>query len=823
MSTTTQPDSSLSGPSSDDASSPRSFPGKVILPRLDGPLLGFSPASKRTAHACERCRALKAKCTGGARCEKCRVDKAECSYGDGKRERNKKEMASQLKKSTSLIQQNEQLLAALMEVTADPAFDAGKHPAVMQLLCQYPDPVSSVNSDIPAGTGRGRERSPTNEGETATAARVGSPGAMDRLAPVVSLGFGSGASGYVGKSSEIAWLQRAHEKLAEQQSDADFIPTDLDSSHPEGSHWDYHVDEANLLAVDEDSVDPMELPPLPIATALAEAYFDTVHDSFPLVTKGVFMDVLIHQFHSHAPFSWARRRWLSTANIIFAIGAKWMYVTRPRSADTQRPIIGPGDHIVYYARARSLGLDHRLIMDHPLIEQIQALAILGLYLIVNHQISRAWTTVGHTIRHAIALGLHLRVGTDGDNSQQQLRSRIWWSLYSLEQLLGDFTGRPTSIVDSDIAIPLGLAYGNELARSPRQRLPTAQDVQQSLLDQSPPGPWGVQYSPHLYFVCRVRLSIIGHKIRTSLYASGKMDDAWSRVQHQMREYAEELAQWSADLPEEMSLPQTVDIGSSDLRDGQLLGPLELAMAYQSTRMVLFRPCLCHLDGVIAGESTASYHFNKEAAISCISAARSLLALLPNEAANTRGSKILPWWSLLHYIVQAGAVLILELCLGTEHMPSQVQPLLEEVGKVMAWLAEMAADSLSAWRCWKIFRTLLNQAAAGVGMEAMIPEELRNATGWEEEYEQLLAENLNANVATTAQCEGPVGGPLHQLAAMSLFPSPSAPFAVDGAMTDDAWNWLPHMPDASEKAVLHGRDAFPPPGGMSAGEGMDWRA
>jgi hypothetical protein len=149
------------------------------------------------------------------------------------------------------------------------------------------------------------------------------------------------------------------------------------------------MDEANLLAVDEDSVNSMEIPPLPIAKVLAESYFDTIHDTFPFVDKDAFMITLRSQFHSHRPqLSWEGRRWLSMANIVFAIGAKWMNWTRPRHPDQPAHNIGPGDHIVYYARARSLGLDHRLVMDHPFLEQIQALGILALYLIVNHQISR---------------------------------------------------------------------------------------------------------------------------------------------------------------------------------------------------------------------------------------------------------------------------------------------------------------------------------------------------------------------------------------------------------------------------------------------------
>lgn len=315
-------------------------------------------------------------------------------------------MASQLQRSTSLITQNQQLLAALRDVSADPNFDDRKHPNVVKLLskvCLYPsvrkelrislslaqnpEANSPDSIEAPSSAGLRRDISPTSGGEAVTAASVGSPGAMDQLVPLVTLGRGSGASGYIGKSSEISWLQRAQEQLALQQGD-DPILTELDEDYLHGSQLNYHMDEADLLSVDEDSVNPMEMPPLPMAMLLAESYFATVHDSFPQVIKEVFMDVLISRYHNRPPLSWEGRHWLSKANIIFAIGAKWLYYTRPRSAAMQGPTVGPGDHVVYYARARSLGLDHRLIMDHPLIEQIQALGMLGLYLIVNHQISR---------------------------------------------------------------------------------------------------------------------------------------------------------------------------------------------------------------------------------------------------------------------------------------------------------------------------------------------------------------------------------------------------------------------------------------------------
>lgn len=44
----------------------------------------------RASHACDRCRAMRSKCSGGVRCTKCAQHDAACVYSDRKREHNKK-------------------------------------------------------------------------------------------------------------------------------------------------------------------------------------------------------------------------------------------------------------------------------------------------------------------------------------------------------------------------------------------------------------------------------------------------------------------------------------------------------------------------------------------------------------------------------------------------------------------------------------------------------------------------------------------------------------------------------------------------------------
>ena len=427
--------------------------------------------------------------------------------------------------------------------------------------------------------------------------------------------------------------------------------------------------------------------------------------------------------------------------------------------------------------------------------------------------------MGHAIRHAIALGLHLRVGAGINVNELQLRSRTWWALYSLEQLLGDFTGRPTSIPDSDIAIPFDWSNKGEGASQSSQTDSRTMATQKAFPSEPSTRLEAVKFSPHLYFVCRIRLSIIGHKIRSSLYASGRMNEPWSKFQQSIRDFDQELTRWSSNLPEAMRLPPGIDTQASGRSHDRLLDQFELAMAYQSTRMILFRPCLCHLEGVIPYESALSRGFNHQAAVSCVNAARTLLALLPKGAGSAHASKMLPCWSLLHYLTQAGAVLILELSLKAEHMPLQIKELLDETGKVIAWLADMAADSFSAWRSWKICRKLYLQAAAGMGVEVMIPEDVQKPPGWKPAYEQLLSQALN--VPANQQQNLQMLHHLHPQVGLSSVPPSDTMFLVNEELPEASWPLLPNMPVSGGTMAFDEPEVYPPSTGEMAGE-MDWR-
>lgn len=143
------------------------------------------------------------------------------------------------------------------------------------------------------------------------------------------------------------------------------------------------MDEHNVLAIDEDLVDPYEWPPAETTIILSEeAFFHAMQGTFPFVLREPFIQAIFSYQHQKLVPSWSRRRWLALANIVWAIGSKWLQITGLDDQTAQNT------HLLYYARARALGLDHRVVFDHPDIDRVQGMGLLAFYLLINGSISR---------------------------------------------------------------------------------------------------------------------------------------------------------------------------------------------------------------------------------------------------------------------------------------------------------------------------------------------------------------------------------------------------------------------------------------------------
>jgi len=71
------------------------------------------------------------------------------------------------------------------------------------------------------------------------------------------------------------------------------------------------------------------------------------------------------------------------------------------------------------------------------------------------------------------------------------------------------------------------------------------------------------------------------------------------------------------------------------------------MHYWSTKILITRPCLCRTERRIQNESDASASFNVQMASICVTSARQLISLFPEEPDLDFVYVKAPWWSVIH--------------------------------------------------------------------------------------------------------------------------------------------------------------------------------
>ncbi|MCJ1244922.1 hypothetical protein MMC30_002123 [Trapelia coarctata] len=86
--------------------------------------------------------------------------------------------------------------------------------------------------------------------------------------------------------------------------------------------------------------------------------------------------------------------------------------------------------------------------DDLTIDHARSAYLMCAFFIETNSTSAGWTSLGYAIRIAQDLGLHKEI-TSRSLIEEELRRRLWWSLYVTDRLFSLETGRPTAIDDDD--------------------------------------------------------------------------------------------------------------------------------------------------------------------------------------------------------------------------------------------------------------------------------------------------------------------------------------------------------------------------------------
>ncbi|KAI9767351.1 MAG: hypothetical protein M1840_005760 [Geoglossum simile] len=646
---------------------------------------------------------------------------------------------------STLAQRVEKYEELLRQISSQ--LDSAAQLAVHAALAKSPSPEGESAAGRSTDLGEGEEG-----GEGQVQAEVGSIGSLDHVDEDAIATESSKATGFLGKNSDITWMKRARTQLLEslptKPTAAEEIPAQAERPAAGRSSSDllfeistYHLDDLSTSSIG-DQVDPYGLPLRATADALTNSYLTTVHPAFPIISKPLFKKQYEQFFRSFLPPE-SSRWWLAMLNLIFAIGAIHAHLTRAEWQGDGR------DHLQYFTRARILALDKGAGLETPDLQQVQVIGLCAFYLVASSQTNRAWNFNGLAIRSAQSLGLHLMNTTKSlTDAQKEMRVRIWYSIHSLEQLLRTMTGRPDGISSRDCSAPLpsaiedddipveggpltsGLPRGgpsrHRESRSTTQR--TSRVAQTTFAappvpmhtrrasqpisepeSVSPPGSTPAALPGNAtFFLHWVKLNILTAEVLNTLYTADTAKTTWSDAQTLIGCLDTKLSKWRSELP------VSYDFGRKQRNLTFLRQRMCLGFLYNSTKAIINRPCLCRTDRKIPGESDRSKQFSRLAAHACVDAARSSLNFIPDEP-NTIGLySVSPWWCVLHHIVQAGTILVIELAFRAEHAPQDAEGILNDAKKAVNWLHAMSANNLAARRSWVSLDRLLRLAAPRVG-------------------------------------------------------------------------------------------------------------
>ncbi|PKX95101.1 putative C6 transcription factor [Aspergillus novofumigatus IBT 16806] len=641
-----QREGSPGGIQTDD--SPLQSPSTQSLPKVSLPRITTAkPRPRRASRACISCREQKAKCTGGSPC--------------------RKDLEQRLKEFYRLLRR------------IQPRADAKDQPLIAKALEKETPPASL---------------SPSSDLSIDAITRLVTP-TTDPIEEDFNKDKISQATGFIGAHSGRSWLHQLKRKGL--RLDASWLgPETQDDFFPDSiSSVNYFLDDEEL-SVDL-SVQSFTIPAQDVADELLDTYFDMVHPGFPIVGKTVFL----HQYRRlySEPQSKPPKKWLAIFNLILAIAAQHLSLTCFDEADEWH------DPSIYFSRGSKLGLADTPLIPHPDIQQAQIEGLAAFYLLIIGQVNRAWRISGTATRSAIAMGLHLRsVSKDTLDISKELRCRVWWSIFVLETTLSVMTGRPYSVANQFCTAPLPLPFDEDqfgdafvarlLADANARRA-----LSKSLLSSTAPdaGTYlpAVKPCASLYFLFTVELARIMRCAINLLYAPATTRSSSYSVEKALEDLISTMNSLQRRLPEPFQFSRPREDPAFETQRWCL------AFQFYSAKMTIARIAIYRWER--SGQATSSRW--KEMSEICTNAACNMLSQLPNEPDIIWLSRIAPWCWILHDLMQALTVLLIELDSRMRHGAKDTELISRYIQKGMHWLLAMASRHPASERAWQICQHL----------------------------------------------------------------------------------------------------------------------
>ncbi|KAF4765641.1 hypothetical protein HAV15_003522 [Penicillium sp. str.  len=620
---------------------------KVLISRT--PTQTNWSSRSRVSQACKACRELKTKCSGHRpACHRCIDLGIDCNYSERKRELDNKRMED----LSAHIGMLENLLRDLY-----PKLDSSSAQQIDQTLKKISD-HDRARLALPSLA------ETCNSSKAPSAAASYTEEDFNRNGELQALGF-------VGEHSEMAWLYKI--KCTLDQASTTSLPSQDDFSRSSIASIDYYKNNWEMEV--HDKINVLERPEKTVADRLIDTYFRIIHPSFPIIGKTTFLG----QHRSLNVYSTARpgKQWLAIMNLMFAIAAMHLLPTQKTAECDETP------HKVFFSRGWVLSMDKTSLRDHSSLQQVQVEGLAAFYLLTCGQVNRSWKCCGIAICSALAMGLNLRIESQTKDFDDKA-ARSW-----LDYNLLDNMRRNSPINDQTEDESLGCL-------TPRKRSLNKDDNDAFTVPESP------QPSDSLCFSYGLGLTILIREVIENLYAPGTAHKAWVEVNIAIDSLNIKANNWLASLPAPYQFQKIC-----------VAGPLRrqisrLAFQFYSTKLLITQPCLGRLIHSSAEVSNAPEIPSDPMAEICIQAACQLLDLLPNEPNLTWLYGIIPWWSALHYLMQAITIMLTRLFVRTTVGTIDTNGVSLKLEKALGWLKALSKVDISAQKAWLVSADIISR-------------------------------------------------------------------------------------------------------------------
>jgi hypothetical protein len=206
-----------------------------------------------------------------------------------------------------------------------------------------------------------------------------------------------------------------------------------DHSRPQ-NHSGLDSSIANVLGeLVEAGQGPLPLPPRPQAEKICELYFDVVHVQYPILHQPSFMENMYQLYETDSPDPLLAFQ----VYMVIAIGSTIL------SRRLRTRVSGESYCLSALQYFDSLNVDNS-------IPGLQSLLLLLIFTIHNPYMKvNVWYLNYHCIAAVIDLGLQRNITTSSGVSllEQEMRTRIFWVVFTLDRTISTMMGRPIGLRD----------------------------------------------------------------------------------------------------------------------------------------------------------------------------------------------------------------------------------------------------------------------------------------------------------------------------------------------------------------------------------------